>query len=74
MAASALGGGDERMASRICGISDVISNSLSLLGVERRSDKVEYADWERNGFPRRGSDKRRVTVAERDYKTRLLGR
>jgi hypothetical protein len=68
MAASDLGGGEERTAFRMLGISETTLESSSFVGAERRSDRIEYALCERKGFPRRGNDKSRMTIAERDWK------
>jgi hypothetical protein len=60
--ASALEGGDERTALRTAGISSVTLFASSSAGAEKRSDRIEYANWERYGFPRRGSVRRRFVI------------
>ena len=70
--ASALEGGEERTALRTAGISLVILLASSSAGAENRSDRIEYADWERYGFPRRGRVRRRFAIEGSDLEQMLV--
>lgn len=62
MELSAFAGGDSRTACKTAGICSIALAVPVVVDAVKRSERIEYAAWERYGFPNRGRVKSVVVM------------